>query len=62
MPTSTPRERRFLYWKDNRRVIVTAYYAGRDIRIEIPGIRTEANITQSVLPDFINDYLLPYVE
>ena len=62
MPTATPQEKRFVYWNGSRRVVVTAYYAGRDIRVEIPGVRTEAAIAQSVLQDFINRHLLPYIE
>ena len=62
MPTSTPQERRFLYWNGSKRVIVTVYYAGKDIRVEIPGVRTEASMAQSVLDDFINRHLIPYIE
>lgn len=60
MPTAKPQERRFLYWKDDKRVTVTVYYAGGNIRIEIPGERTEAELSQEVLPDFVRDHLDPY--
>jgi len=61
MPTSSPKYRRFMYWKDGSRVIVTTYYAGKDINVELQGERTHANLTQAVIDDFIKDHLGPYV-
>lgn len=62
MPTAFPRNRRYVYWKGRMRVVVTSHYAGRDVSVEIPGIRTEAALSQQVLPDFIDKHLGPYVE
>ena len=61
MPTAVPEQRRFVYWNGDKRVIVTTYYAGKDIQVEIPGIRTEASLTQTVLPDFIDTHLMSYI-
>lgn len=61
MPTASPRDRRFLYWKGGKRIIVVAHYAGKEISVDIPGIRTEARLAQTVLPDFISGHVEPYV-
>lgn len=60
MPTSKPEERRFMYWKGTKYVIVTAYYAGGDIYVEIPAQRTEAKLAQETIASFVNDHIVPY--
>ena len=59
MPTSLPQERRFMYWKDSARIIVTVYYAGYEIYVEIPGTRTSAKLNSGTLGDFTRDYIEP---
>lgn len=60
MPAGSPKYRRFLYWKNKARVVVTVFYAGKDIDVELQGERTHANLTQAVIEDFIRDHLGPY--
>jgi hypothetical protein len=61
MPAGSPKYRRFLYWKGKSRVVVTVFYAGKDIDVELQGARTHAKLTQAVIPDFIKNHLGPYV-
>ena len=60
MPTSVPQDRRFMYWKDDKYVMVTAYYAGGEIYVEIPTRKTEAKLAQNTVADFVKDYIEPY--
>lgn len=60
MPTARPTERRFMYWKGQKNVIVTVYYAGGYIYVEIPAKRTEARLAQNTVGSFISDHVEPY--
>lgn len=62
MPTSKPSERRLVYWRGNKRICVVVYYAGGDIRIEVPSNRLEVMVSHDILDDFIRDHLSQYVE
>ena len=60
MPTAKPEERRFMYWKGTKYVMVTAYYAGGDVYVEIPQQRTEVKLAQKTIGSFVNDHIRPY--
>ena len=61
-PTTLASDRRFVYHRGSKTIIVVAHYAGKDIEVEIPRERTSARLAQDTLNDFIRDHVEPYVE
>ena len=57
MPTSASHTRRFVYWRENSTIVVTAEYAGKDIYVVDRATKTEAKLNSNTLPDFISRHL-----